>query len=242
MAITSDDIRNKILNIERKGYDVPETDDFLDAIADEIDALNAEIARLQNELAAALEAAPATSESEQVVDLDAALAEPAPAQELAADGDKDARIAELEKHLADKRAEDNAIAEALVAATRSAQEVTQAAEENARKIQNDAQSSAEGILERANAEREQIEDKISDLEDTHIEFCEDYASVLRGFIDDAQKRLEEITSEISRTQGNHARARESRPATPQNRPFIQAPATASQQVDVAADFDMDDID
>ena len=43
MAITSADIHNQSFSIDRKGYDVDEVDVFLEHVADEIDAMTAQI-------------------------------------------------------------------------------------------------------------------------------------------------------------------------------------------------------
>ena len=43
MALTSNDVNNQSFSIERKGYDVGQVDDFLEIVANEFDALNAEI-------------------------------------------------------------------------------------------------------------------------------------------------------------------------------------------------------
>ncbi len=50
MAITSAEIHNQSFSIDRKGYDVDEVDVFLEHVADEIDALNEQIASLQGQV------------------------------------------------------------------------------------------------------------------------------------------------------------------------------------------------
>ena len=105
MAITSAEIHNQSFSIDRKGYDVDEVDVFLEHVADEIDGMNAQIAQLENQLDdRKFEGfdTPARVEAPVVVTDDAALAE------------KDARIADLERQLEAKKADDNAIAQALI--------------------------------------------------------------------------------------------------------------------------------
>ena len=114
MAITSAEIHNQSFSIDRKGYDVDEVDVFLEHVADEIDGMNAQIAQLENQLDdRKFEGfdTPARVEAPVVVTDDAALAE------------KDARIADLERQLEAKKADDNAIAQALIIAQRSADEI-----------------------------------------------------------------------------------------------------------------------
>ena len=50
MAITSADIHNQSFSIDRKGYDVDEVDVFLEHVADEIDAMTAQIDQLERQL------------------------------------------------------------------------------------------------------------------------------------------------------------------------------------------------
>ena len=55
MAITSEDIHNQSFSIDRKGYDVDEVDVFLEHVADEIGALNAQVESLKLQLEQARE-------------------------------------------------------------------------------------------------------------------------------------------------------------------------------------------
>lgn len=101
MAITSAEIHNQSFSIDRKGYDADEVDVFLEHVADEIDGMNAQIAQLENQLDdRKFEGfdTPARVEAPVVTD-DAALAERT-------------RIADLERQLEAKKADDNAIAQA----------------------------------------------------------------------------------------------------------------------------------
>ena len=114
MAITSAEIHNQSFSIDRKGYDVDEVDVFLEHVADEIDILNDTIAHLQDQL-----------EADRFSGFDAPAASTVAITEVAAAtvdtseydaqlAQKDAIIADLERQLSDKRADDNAIAQALV--------------------------------------------------------------------------------------------------------------------------------
>ena len=168
MAITSAEIHNQSFSIDRKGYDVDEVDVFLEHVADEIDGMNAQIAQLENQLDdRKFEGfdTPARVEAPVVVTDDAALAE------------KDARIADLERQLEAKKADDNAIAQALIIAQRSADEGTR-------------------IVDKAEAERQKVLDAIKKLEDDREDVREDYRDLLTDFIGDATRKLAEIGGEM----------------------------------------------
>ena len=220
MAITSEEIHNQSFTVDRKGYDVDEVDVFLEHVAAEIDNLNAEIDELNARLAQ-YEGQGGYLDDEPM-DMDAAFAEPALPEELAAhaeeeaepapvaatDDEKDARIAELERQLEEQKTDASAIANALVTAQRSAQEVVEAANAEAKRIHDNAEADAEDIIDRANAERIKIEDAIEELERSHKQTCESYSEALKAFIEDANKKLDDIEDELARRDGKkraHAR-------------------------------------
>ncbi len=217
MAITSEEIHNQSFTVDRKGYDVDEVDVFLEHVAAEIDGLNAEIDELTariHELENGI-----SYDDDEPMDMDAAFAEPAlpaqvddePAEQEAApltDDEKDARIAELERQLSEKENDASAIANALVTAQRSAKEVIDAANGEAKRIKADAESDAADIIDRANAEKARIEDAIDELDRSHKETCEVYAEALRAFIDDASSKLDDVEDELAKKDGKkraHAR-------------------------------------
>ena len=155
MAITSAEIHNQSFSIDRKGYDVDEVDVFLEHVADEIDGMNAQIAQLENQLDdRKFEGfdTPARVEAPVVVTDDAALAE------------KDARIADLERQLEAKKADDNAIAQALIIAQRSADEIIANANAQAAATIKDAEDEGTRIVDKAEAERQKVLDAIKKLE------------------------------------------------------------------------------
>lgn len=215
MAITSEEIHNQSFTVDRKGYDVDEVDVFLEHVAAEIDGLNAEI----DELLARIDELSSSDMGfveDAPLDMDAAFAEPAlPAEEdeevvveALSDSEKDARIAELERQLAEKNNDASAIADALVTAQRSAQEVVDAAEREAKRINDKAEADAASIIDRANAEKSKIEETIDELDRTHKETCENYAEALKAFLEDANKKLDDIEDELAKKDGKkraHAR-------------------------------------
>lgn len=197
MAITAQEIHNKRFDIDRKGYDVDQVDEFLEQVADDIDALNNEIVRLQMQLDEAHAAADAANASKRS---DPGVPAPAvPAPVAASDGDydeliaeKDAQIEELTKQLADKQANDSAISQALIIAQRSADEILAKANAQASETMQDAREEADRILSRANADKQDVIDAIHRLEDDREDAREHYADILRDFIEDANRKLNDL--------------------------------------------------
>ncbi|MDO5043344.1 MAG: DivIVA domain-containing protein [Slackia sp.] len=222
MAITSEEIHNQSFTVDRKGYDVDEVDVFLEHVAAEIDGLNAEIDELTARLHE-LEGGVSYADDEPM-DMDAAFAEPAlpvqaddeandESERTLTSEEKDERIAELERRLTEKENDASAIANALVVAQRSAKEVIDAANGEAKRIKADAEADAADIIDRANAEKARIEDAIDELDRSHKETCETYAEALRAFIDDANNKLDDVEDELAKKDGKkRAHARFSSPA------------------------------
>lgn len=216
MAITSEEIHNQSFTVDRKGYDVDEVDVFLEHVAAEIDGLNAEIDELTARLNELQQGG--SFADDEPMDMDAAFAEPAmpeasdePSDEtehaLSSD-EKDQRIAELERLLSEKENDASAIANALVVAQRSAKEVVDAANGEAKRIKADAEADAADIIDRANAEKARIEEAIDDLDRAHKETCEIYAEALKAFIEDASSKLDDVEDELAKKDGKkraHAR-------------------------------------
>ncbi len=189
MAITSAEIHNQSFSIDRKGYDVDEVDVFLEHVADEIDVLNARIAQLENQV-----------DDGRFEDKFAGFDTPAPVEEPAlapavddeALAEKDERIAELERQLEAKKADDNAIAQALIIAQRSADEIIVNANSQAAATIRDSEDEAQRILDRAEADRQKVLDAIKKLEDDREDVREEYRDLLTDFVSDATRKLAEI--------------------------------------------------
>lgn len=198
MAITAQDIHNQSFAIDRKGYDIDEVDVFLEHVADEIDGLNNEIARLQMQLDEAQQVASAAQKTKRAVPSDEAdeakeslsgLNEEEFERILA---EKDAEIEDLNDQLSEKQANDSAISQALIIAQRSADEIIQKANAQASETMQDAREEAERILSRANADKQEVIDAIRRLEDDRENAREGYADLLRDFIDDANHKLNDL--------------------------------------------------
>ncbi len=197
MAITAEDIHNQSFSIDRKGYDVDEVDVFLEHVADEIDDLNDQIAHLERALSdAKFEGFDAPAAATAIIAAEEAVPSPQVAELEAALITKDTRIAELERQLEDKRADDNAIAQALIIAQRSADEILAKANANATETIQDARDEAQRIIDRANTDRQDVIDAIRKLQDDREDAREEYADLLKDIISDASRKLADIGANV----------------------------------------------
>ncbi len=197
MAITSKDIENQSFSIDRKGYDVDEVDVFLERVSTEVDGMNARIADLQQRLDAALARADeAEKKLEQAGDdADATIAYAAGEASPYELREKDRRIADLQKQLEERNADANAIAQALIIAQRSGDEIIANAKKAALNTQKDAEDEAKRILEKANNEKQRVMNNIAELQTDRETVRANYQEMLRNFINDASQRLTEIGGE-----------------------------------------------
>ena len=187
MAITSADIQNQSFKIERRGYDVDEVDVFLERVASEIDDLNDEIAHLRSQVAEASSVARTEIISQPEVDT-------ASKEELA---EKDAKIAELEARLRERKSDDSAIAQALIVAQRTADEIISKAKGEAEQTRINAEEEGKRILDKANAEKQRVIDHINELSASREQVREQYQDMLKEFIGSATQRLSEIGGEVT---------------------------------------------
>lgn len=197
MAITASDIHNQSFSIDRKGYDVDEVDIFLEHVADEIDLLNEQILRLEQQLDEGKfegfedDGYVEAPEREVIVEkadtsyLESALAE------------KDALIADLRAQLEEKKANDYAIAQALIVAQRSGDDIVAKANAQAAETVQDARDEAQRILDRANADRQAVVDAIRKLQDDREDAREEYADLLNDIIADATRKLAVIGGAVA---------------------------------------------
>lgn len=233
MAITSAEIHNQSFSIDRKGYDVDEVDVFLEHVADEIDGLNDQIAQLENQLDDSRFGGfdvPADIEDDQPAYDDEPVSDDgAIAEKDARIAELEARVAELEQQLDEKKADDNAIAQALIIAQRSADDVISNAKAEAAGTIQDAEDEAKRILDKAEADRQKILDAIKKLEDDREDAREEYRDLLSEFIEDASRRLNELGgSNSSFTGGSHyARTADAAPVAA----AAAAPAVVDELID-----------
>lgn len=192
MAITSTDIQEQSFKIERRGYDVDEVDVFLEHVASEIDQLNNEIASLRTQLAEAKQAAKKQA-APTAVSSDAKDASASKNNDGGvAIAQKDARIAELEARVRERKNEDAAIAQALIVAQRTGDELVSKAKADAEQTRMNAEEEARRILDKANAEKQRIIDNINELNEARADVRIQYQDLLKEFIASATKRLTEI--------------------------------------------------
>lgn len=194
MALTSEDVNNQSFSIDRKGYNVDEVDVFLEQIASALDELHGEIDSLNNQLAIAKrEAARPVAISESTGEITAA--------DVA---QRDARIRELEAQVADHRAEDSAIAQALIVAQRAADEIIANANGAAETTRQDATAEAQRILDKANAEKQRVLDQIAKLENDRENSRDQFVDMLSEFIANSQDILSDLQAgRGSRGRGSH---------------------------------------
>lgn len=190
MAITSTDIQNQSFKIERRGYDVDEVDVFLERVAAEIDDLNDEVARLRLQVADSASAA----RTEVITERPAQTTSAEDAAELAA---KDAKIAELEAKLRERKTDDTAIAQALIVAQRTGDEIVSKAKADAEQTRMNAEEEGRRILDKANAEKQKVIDHINELSSSREQVREQYQDMLKEFIGSATQRLSEIGGEVT---------------------------------------------
>lgn len=197
MALTSEEVNNQHFTIDRKGYNVDEVDVFLDTVAASLDELNAQIDTLSAQAQEALlTPAPAPA---PVVE-----AEEKPLPESASE--KDARIRELEALVAEHKKEDAAIAQALIIAQRSADDVLAKAHDAAEATRLDAEHEAARIIDKANAEKQRIMDEIARLEEDREASRARYTEMLNDFIASSQEILGELTdkgAQYAAARGSH---------------------------------------
>lgn len=215
MAITSADIHNQSFSIDRKGYDVDEVDVFLEHVANEIDDLNASIDQLETDI------------NNGEYSYQAPPPEPAKpdvsAKELAK---KESKIADLEQQLEEKKANDYAIAQALIIAQRSADDILDEARDEANRIVQEAEDEAARIIEKANNERKTVNKEIEKLEDQREDARMEYQAILKDFISDASKKLSDLGATIPKPQKS-AHSKAAAPKAERSMPRNQAPIRAS---------------
>lgn len=187
MPLTSTDVNNVSFSVDRKGYNVDEVDVFLEQVAASIDELYAQADVLREQLRAAEEnvaAAPASVDGEVVT--------------VAELEERDTRIAELEAQVADHRAEDSAIAQALIIAQRSADEIIANANKAADGTKQDAEDEAQRILDKANAEKARVLEEIRKLEADREDARTRFSDMLNEFIASSENILSELDATARR--------------------------------------------
>lgn len=171
-------------------------DVFLERVASEIDDLNDEIARLRVQVKEAASASRTEVISERPAAASDEEAKPA-GIDPALVAEKDAMIAELEAKLRDRKSDDTAIAQALIVAQRTADEIVSKAKADAGQTRQNAEDEGRRILEKANVEKQKVIDHINELSSSREKVREQYQDMLKEFIGSATQRLAEIGGEVT---------------------------------------------
>lgn len=191
MAITSQEVNEKVFSFDRKGYNVNEVDAYLEYVAAEVDGLNAQIAQLIEQLEEARRnPAPAAFEGGSGI----------PQSEI---DKRDLRIQQLEAQVKEHKAEDNAIAQALIIAQRSADEIIANANGAAETTRQDATDEAQRILDKANAEKQRVLGQIKKLEDDREAARDRFMDMLNDFIGNSQDILSDLQAGKAGNRGGH---------------------------------------
>ena len=106
-------------------------------------------------------------------------------------------IAELEAKLRDRKSDDTAIAQALIVAQRTADEIVSKAKADAGQTRQNAEDEGRRILEKANVEKQKVIDHINELSSSREKVREQYQDMLKEFIGSATQRLAEIGGEVT---------------------------------------------
>ena len=194
MPLTSTQIHEQSFKVDRRGYSVEEVDIFLEHVATGVDELNAEISRLHQQIFLLQEELAQRANTPASAPSSAPVSQ-APAPSIS-DTEKDARIADLERKLEERKMEDNAIAKALIVAQRSGDEVISKAKADADRILNDAEEEATRILDKANVEKQRIVETIDNLSNDREAVRGEYQDLLKGFISSASKKLAELGGDL----------------------------------------------
>lgn len=180
MAITKHDIDSVNFNTAKEGYDPEEVDILLERIADEVDAFNRALVEAASRIESA-EARAAAAEQQAAKSAQLANAASTGSAEQAA-------------------ASERQIAQALIAAQKSADELREAARAESEKAYREAEQRARDIVRDALSEKQRIIDEVERLRNSTEKFRSEYLGLLSRFTADAQKQmptLEESTPDVS---------------------------------------------
>ena len=170
MAITKQDIDNVSLNIVSEGYDPEEVDLLLERIAKEVDTFNRSLAAA----ATRVEQAEARAQA---------------AEQQAA---QSAHLASAAGAAAQTSASEHQIAQALISAQKSADDLKDTARIESEKAFRDAEKRARDIVRDALSEKQRIIDEVERLRESTETFRSEYMSLLGRFTTEAQKAMPKL--------------------------------------------------
>ncbi len=198
MTITALDIQQEGFEHSMRGYDITQVDEFLERVAQEVDAMNAQIAQLQQRLAEAPASAPAPEPVVDTAALDAATRRATEAEQRLAAAEARSRQAEsklaqlqekfapLQRQLDEKNEMDSAISNAFISAQRSADALKEDARAEGERIYRESEGKAREFIREALSEKQRILNEIDALENSAARFREDYKKLLSRFAGEAE--------------------------------------------------------
>ena len=170
MAITKQDIDNVSLKIVQEGYDPEEVDLLLERIAEEVDSFN----RALIEAASRIDMAENRARA---------------AEQQAAQSAQMAHSAQGSQSMA---ASERQIAQALIAAQKSADDLHDAAKIESENAYREAERRARDIVRDALSEKQHIIDELDRLRESTETFRSEYMAVLNRFTSEAQKVMPKL--------------------------------------------------
>ena len=184
MAITMQDIQDEGFEHALRGYDVGQVDVFLERVANEVDAMNKQIADLESQLKEAKDelaktrgelaeanaealASPDELEQANLVERELRSELEVVKERLAAATaraeEAEAKIEPMQERLEEKKSLDNAIAEAFIAAQRSAAQIKEDARIEGNRIYRESEAKAREFIRESLAKKAAIDNEIKAL-------------------------------------------------------------------------------
>lgn len=170
MAISAIDIQEQGFGTARNGYDMQEVDIFLERVAEEIDAMQAQHKmELQQAMAQAGSGVNPQYEAE--------------IQRL------NSVIANLQAQLAAQKNDASVISDAIIAAQRSANQIKEEARLECEKLYREAEAKAREIVGDAQNERQRIVGELERLNLSRQNFMDQYVGLIKHFQDEAIRKF-----------------------------------------------------
>ena len=216
MAITLQDIQEVGFEHALRGYDVGQVDVFLERVANEVDAMNKQIADLESQLkeaqdelgkareelaeaSAASLSAPNELEQANLVERELRSELEITQDRLAAANkradDAESKIESMQGQLEEKKSLDNAIAEAFIAAQRSAAQIKEDARIEGDRIYRESEAKAREFIRESLAKKAAIDNEIKALSEYSQKFREQYLDMLDRFTAHAKEEFSNLANQ-----------------------------------------------
>lgn len=216
MAITMQDIQDEGFEHALRGYDVGQVDVFLERVANEVDAMNKQIADLESQLKEAKDelaktrgelaeanaealASPGELEQANLVERELRSELEVVKERLAAATaraeEAEAKIEPMQERLEEKKSLDNAIAEAFIAAQRSAAQIKEDARIEGDRIYRESEAKAREFIRESLAKKAAIDNEIKALSEYSQKFREQYLDMLERFTAHAKEEFSNLANQ-----------------------------------------------